>query len=269
MLKLDGSAWTRGVSFAAAVAAVLLGGVTQARADEPADAAHAYWNKVGIVCGGATYLRYGVNLSLFEVRGAQYTLEADPPSPAERLNGMEWRILGWSRSPVYRSRSDGDGAWERWADDAELVVHIQKVNGQVTFNGRALSEFPDHPSCGSAEVQEGAYRPPSAPPPPISRVEPQPDPMAAALAQESMYLGTPYAAAPNVGETWWVGQAPLRSSPSVGASIITLLPTEMRVRVDGVQGHWAQVFVPQGNGHSFSGFLVMNFLYRPPSSNAQ
>jgi hypothetical protein len=235
-----------------------------AEENNPNAAALAYWDKVVAVCGGATYL-YGVNEGsspgrIDEFKGTvSYRTELDPPSPAERLNGLEWRAITSITSTVGRTRfpeASGTGArWQDWGDNPQAYVHIQNLNGRVTFNGLELSQIHERPSCKGADVLDV---PPPAPGEPHFIAPP--DPASAALSQESTYLREPVYRHPVLGELWWGGGVPLRAAPARDASQVMLPKAGTTFRIGSVNGQWAGVTVVKGDGAGASGYVAVNAL---------
>jgi hypothetical protein len=129
---------------------------------EATAAAQAYWKKVIAVCGGNTYLFdvYDATTGnrVDELTGhVAYRLdEVDPPSTAERLNGLDWRAITSITSNASRERypdaPGDDGKWDAWSEGGPFYVHIEKSNGHITFNGHDLSTVLAAPSCGDRDA---------------------------------------------------------------------------------------------------------------------
>jgi hypothetical protein len=245
---------------AALAASLTLTPMIGARAAEPSGpdvAARAYWDKVVATCGGATYL-YDVYNGVYdsprldELKGSvSYRIEMDPPTPAERLNGMEWRAITSIRSTVWRTRyprSTGkDGRWEPWGDDAQLFVHIQNLNGRVTFNGLELSQIHDRPSCNGPEVAEDQpLQPPTA--------------AQAALQLEQYYMGVPWGQTARPGESWFIANAPIHTQPDIHSPVIGYAnPAEAVPFLGWDNLKWGHIRILGGDGRLADGYVVSNF----------
>jgi hypothetical protein len=106
--------------------------------DEGQREATKFWSKYVASCGGSHYIRKAPSIFV-ELRGFHITMNYEPITEADRLNGIQAK--GSSRFTASAHRFYSNSAWHQWSDsvpeDMNLVnsVRFQKTRGRWTYNG--------------------------------------------------------------------------------------------------------------------------------------
>jgi hypothetical protein len=214
-----------------------------AAGDEPAGAAGAYWQRVSAACQGGTFLHYGLNDTLWELKGATMHVDVDHLTEADRLNGLEWRAVSWLAPTAARDHGGDGPSWSPWTSGSRFYVHIERSGGQTTFNGRSLNDAMPAPSCREvlASLAPAAH-------------------LSATQESENWQLSRPFdydALHAQPGQHWSLAAAPVHTQPDEHSPVAATLADAEIVTFGGWEGRWARV-----SGSFGEGYVLANFFRR-------
>src|SRR6266498_5392526 len=100
--------------------------------------AEQHFSQLTVECNGNTYA-YSYP-SIYQIKGVNISVQEDPLSKADEMNGIEWKGTGKMTCSMSRYYNSIYHTWSDWEDKNGRVwgCNVQKRNGKWTVNSGEL-----------------------------------------------------------------------------------------------------------------------------------